>query len=170
MSTLTCNQLRKHTAFSLVEVVLALGIIAFALVAILGVFPTGLSSTRTSVSDTRAAALANAVFTTIDAQSSTFSSVQCFGATFDLTALTTTDGAKTLYASYPSPNQPTISNDSALADWIYSIELKFDNDPDVTPSGTKLGPGRLNKIQLRVSGKSKVEGTVEMFYIARNRG
>ena len=160
---------REAPGFSLIEVVLALGIIAFALVAILGVFPTGLSSNRTSVSDTRAAALANAIFATIDAQSNTFSAVQCYGTTLDLTTLSTTD-SKTIYASYSSPSQPLIGSNPTPSDWIYSIELKFDNDPAVTPSGVKLGPGKLNKIQMRVSGKSSIEGFVEMFYIARNRG
>jgi uncharacterized protein (TIGR02598 family) len=164
------NNRPEAAAFSLVEVVLALGVIAISLVAILGVFPVGLSSNRTSVSDTRAAELANAIFATIDAQSSTFSSVQCYGATLDLTSLSTaTADTRTFYASYSSPNQPVISSDPALADRIYSIELKFDNDPTVTGSGVKLGPGKLNKIQMRVSGKSTAEGFVEIFYIARNR-
>jgi uncharacterized protein (TIGR02598 family) len=161
----------KHddVGFSLAEVVIALGIISFALVAVLGVFPTGLSSNRTSVSDTRAAALANAVFATIDAQSNTFSAVQCYGTTLDLTTLSTAD-SKTIYATYPSTSQPLIGSNPPPADWIYSIELKFDNDPAVTASGVKLGPGKLNKIQMRVRGKSDAEGFVEMFYTARNRG
>jgi uncharacterized protein (TIGR02598 family) len=170
MSILTRNNRHQGAGFSLVEVVLALGVIAISLVAILGVFPVGLSSNRTSVSDTRAAELANAIFATIDAQSSTFSSVQCYGATLDLTALSTAAAdTRTFYASYSSPNQPVISSDPALVDRIYSIELKFDNDPAVTSSGVKLGPGKLNKIQMRVSGKSTTEGFVEVFYIARNR-
>ena len=171
MSTRILDKRHEASGFSLIEVVLSLGVIAFALVAILGVFPTGLSSNRTSVNDTRAVGLANAVLATIDAQSSTFSSVQCYGATLDLTALSTAAAdTRTFYASYSSPNNPVISSDSKLADWIYSIELKFDNDPAITPSGAKLGPGKLNKIQMRVSGKSANEGFVEIFYIARNRG
>jgi len=171
MSIPTRNSRREASGFSLVEVVLALGVIAISLVAILGVFPVGLSSNRTSVSDTRAAELANAIFATIDAQSSSFSSVQCYGTTLDLVALSTAAAdTRTFYASYSSPNQPVISSDPLLADRIYSIELKFDNDPAVTPSGVKLGSGNLNKIQMRISGKSTTEGFVEMFYIARNRG
>ena len=171
MSTPIRNNRHEAFGFSLVEVVLALGVVAISLVAILGVFPVGLSSNRTSVSDTRAAELANAVFATIDAQSSTFSSVQCYGATLDLKTLSTAVAdTRTFYASYSSPNQPVISSDPSLADRIYSIELKFDNDPAVTASGVKLGPGKLNKIQMRISGKSVTEGFVELFYIARNRG
>ena len=162
------NVHRKTPGFSLVEVVLALGVIAISLVAILGVFPTGLSSNRTSVNDTRAAELANAIVATIDAQSSTFSSVQCYGTTLDLKTLSTAD-TNTFYVSYSSPNQPIISSDPSLADWIYSIELKFDSDPPITSSGAKLGSGKLNKIQVRIRGKSATESFVEMFFIARNR-
>lgn len=168
MSIHISDHRHDRAGFSLIEVVLAIGIIAISLVAILGVFPTGLSSNRTSVSDTRAAALGDAVFATIDAQTNTFSSVNCYGTTLDLASLTTTD-SKTLYASYPSTSEPTISADPALADWIYTIEMKFDNDPPVTPSGTKLGAGKLNKIQMRIRAKSAAEGYVETFYIARNR-
>ena len=69
---------RGGNSFSLVEVVLALGVISFALVAILGVFPIGLAANRTSISDTRAAQLVNAVVATIDAQCATFDNVQLF--------------------------------------------------------------------------------------------
>jgi len=41
--------------FSLVEVVLALGVVAFAIVAILGIVPTGLSSSHGAQDETRAA-------------------------------------------------------------------------------------------------------------------
>lgn len=169
MSTRIRNARLAADAFSLIEVVLAIGIIAISLVGILGVFPTGLSSTRISVDDTRAAALANAVFATIEAQTTTFSNINCYGTTLDLSALTTTD-TKTLYVSYPSLTEPTISNNSALPDWIYTIEMKFDNDPAITAAGTKLGAGKLNKIQMRIRGKSSAEGFVEIFHVVRNRG
>src|SRR6185369_16768545 len=113
MSIHISDHRQDRTGFSLIEVVLAIGIIAISLVAILGVFPTGLSSNRTSISDTRAAALGDAVFATIDAQTKTFSSVNCYGTTFDLASLSTTD-SKTLYASYPSTSEPTISANPAL--------------------------------------------------------
>ena len=169
MSTRIHDARPDSSGFSLIEVVLAIGIIAISMVAILGVFPTGLSSARTSVNDTRAAALANAVFATIEAQTATFSNINCYGTTLDLSSLTTTD-TKTLYVSYPSLTEPTISGDSNLPDWIYTIEMKFDNDPAITAAGTKLGAGKLNKIQMRIRGKSSAEGFVEMFHVLRNRG
>jgi uncharacterized protein (TIGR02598 family) len=160
---------RKPCGFSLVEVVLALGVIAFSLVAILGVFPTGLAANRLSVSDTRAAQLASAVSATIDAQSATFSSVNCYGVLLDLATFDSTSAPQLLYASYPSPNQPNIST-TQNADSIYTIELRFDNDPIVAAPGTKLGAGKLNQIQIRISGKSSNAGAAEFFYVARNKG
>ncbi len=164
---------RKTRSFSLIEVVLALGVISFALVAILGVFPIGLAANRTSISDTRAAQLINAIVATIDAQCATFSNVQCFGLPpLDLTALTTSDAPKMLHASYPSPDQPTISNRED-ANSIYTIELRFDNDPEIAPNpppnGTHLEPGNLNQIRIRVRGKSAAAGYLEFSYLARKR-
>lgn len=49
------------TAFSLVEVTLALGIASFALIAVFGLLPVGVSSNRTSLEQTGAASLLTAV-------------------------------------------------------------------------------------------------------------
>jgi uncharacterized protein (TIGR02598 family) len=152
--------------FSLVEVVLALGVISFSLVAILGVLPAGFDADRQSIADTRAAQLASAVAATIDAQCATFTNVKCFGLTLDLEALSTTEPPKRLYASYPSPDAPKISDDPANA--IYTIEMRFNNDPPVDPSGTGLGAGKLNQIELRVLSKDRARYT-EYFVMARNR-
>ncbi len=54
--------------FSLVEVVLALGVIAFAIVAILGIVPIGLRTSHDAQDDTRAAQIAQAVIATIASQ------------------------------------------------------------------------------------------------------
>ena len=159
----------KTFAFSLIEVVLSLGVIAFALVAILGVFPVGLAANRSSISDTRAAQIINAVEATIDAQCDTFTNVQCYGETLDLSTLSNTTTTRTLYVTYPSPAVPEINNDST-SEWIYRIDMTFDNDPDVTGSATTLGAGKLNKIHLRLSGRSATEAPVQAFFVARNRG
>lgn len=170
MSTHMASRTHIRRGFSLIEVVLALGVMAFALVAILGVFPAGLAANRSSISDTRAAEIMHAVTATIDAQCATFDNVECYGETLDLTTLTTAAAARKLFVSYPSPDQPTISNDASLPNWIYSVDLRFDNDPAFTAAGSKLGPGKLNKIQLRMSGRSTGEGFVEALYLARNKG
>lgn len=52
---------RHHSAFSLVEVTLALGVAAFALVAIFGLLPVGLNSNLASINQTAAASLATRI-------------------------------------------------------------------------------------------------------------
>jgi len=58
----------RVAAFSLVEVVLAIGVIAFALVAILGVFPVGLSTSHSAQDETRAAQIAQDIFSSLASQ------------------------------------------------------------------------------------------------------
>lgn len=61
---------RRHfLAFSLVEVTLALGIVSFGLLAVVGVLPTALASGRQSFDQNRAAAIANTLFTSFRSQS-----------------------------------------------------------------------------------------------------
>ena len=161
---------KQNKAFSLVEVVLALGVVAFALVAILGVFPAAFSQNRKGISDTRAAQLAKMVVSTIDAQSATFSTINCFGVIppLDLTNYSTATAPVTLYAAYPSPDQPQITNTKA-ANSIYSIEIRFNNVPAVAPSVT-LPAGTVNQLQIRIRGLSTVTTDfVEFMYLARKK-
>jgi uncharacterized protein (TIGR02598 family) len=67
MSSSRPNRTRDH-AFTLIEVTLALGIVAFALVGILGVMPLALSSERQGVDEGRAAAVATTLFATFRQQ------------------------------------------------------------------------------------------------------
>lgn len=160
----------RNAGFSLIEVVMALGIVSFAIVAILGIFPIALSSNRSGMNEARAAQIVRAITGTIDAQSATFSTINCYGATLNLTTLKKNDPLVTLYASYPSsPSQPTFST-TPNSDSIYTIELRFDNDPPVTAAPTNLGTGKTNLIGIRVYGKSQSEGAMEFFYLARNKG
>lgn len=60
---------RSHCcAFSLVEVTLALGIVTFGLVGVVGVLPTALASGRQSFDQNRAAAIANTIFASFRSQ------------------------------------------------------------------------------------------------------
>ncbi len=58
----------RQSAFSLVEVVLALGVISFAIVAILGVIPIGLATSHSAQDETRAPQIAQNVFGSLVAQ------------------------------------------------------------------------------------------------------
>jgi len=59
----------RIAAFSLVEVVLALGVIGFAIIAMLGVIPVALSTGRDAQNETRAAQIAQDIVTSISSQS-----------------------------------------------------------------------------------------------------
>jgi type II secretory pathway pseudopilin PulG len=54
--------------FSLIEVVLAIGIVSFALVAILGLLPVALDSARNSQRETHAALIARTIFTDLNSR------------------------------------------------------------------------------------------------------
>ena len=58
----------RRRAFSLVEVTLALGIVTFGLVGVVGVLPTALASGRQSLDQNRAASVANTVFASFRSQ------------------------------------------------------------------------------------------------------
>jgi type II secretory pathway pseudopilin PulG len=58
----------RPSAFSLVEVVLALGVVSFAIVAILGLIPLGLQTSHSSQDETRAAQMAQSIFGSLAAQ------------------------------------------------------------------------------------------------------
>jgi uncharacterized protein (TIGR02598 family) len=74
-------------AFSLVEVVLALGVISFAIVAILGVFPVGLATGHSAQDETRAPQIAQTILASFASQAPTISGTS--SVTFDLTASNT---------------------------------------------------------------------------------
>ena len=59
---------KRQGAFSLVEVVLALGIVAFAVLAIVGLIPVGLNTARLGQGDTRADQIAADILTSIATQ------------------------------------------------------------------------------------------------------
>jgi type II secretory pathway pseudopilin PulG len=60
---------RRHSAFSLVEVTLAMGVAAFALVAIFGLLPVGLNSNLASINQTAATSLATRLVADLRGQS-----------------------------------------------------------------------------------------------------
>ena len=68
---------RLQFAFSLVEVVLALGVIAVGVIAILGVFPTALQTGHSAQDETRAPEIAQTIYGSLAAQApSQFSNVR----------------------------------------------------------------------------------------------
>lgn len=69
MKSLQLLKLKTLTSgFSLTEVVLALGVVGFAIVAILGVIPLGLQTSRGAQDETRAAQIAQSIFGSLTTQ------------------------------------------------------------------------------------------------------
>lgn len=113
----TRSRRKAERGFSLIEVTLALGLSAFALVGVLGVIPSALSTARQSFDQNRAAAIANTLFASFRSQP--FDKVgfldQQFGedglttsssddSLLNLNVLTGSAGDKTFYASFLDPS------------------------------------------------------------------
>jgi uncharacterized protein (TIGR02598 family) len=60
--------IQNNHAFSLIEVTLAIGVIAFALIAVVGLIPIGIQSSKDAADDTRASAIAQDAFTRTQSQ------------------------------------------------------------------------------------------------------
>ena len=141
---------QRRTAFSLVEVVITLGIIAFALVAIIGLLPIGLKSGRASIQETRANQLAQQLFNTIRSQqfnSVNYSQLGNASATVDLSSTSTTATTR-LYASYEG-------NFVSNADY-FTIDVQYSNAPAGLTAGTA------NEVHLKITPRES--GTQALYY------
>ncbi|MGZ4982478.1 MAG: type IV pilus modification PilV family protein [Chthoniobacterales bacterium] len=138
---------RRDGAFSLVEVVLALGVIGFAVLAILGVIPIGLNASHSAQDETRAAQVATTVFSSFASQApNNFTNVKVplpgnNPPALDLSSSTTspTSPAATIYAN----NDGVISQSASGA--IYSVAIATNSSP------LGFDPGYANQVTVRVS-------------------
>ena len=126
--------------FSLAEVVVALGVISFAIVAILGVLPSGLQTSKSSQDETRAAQIARSILAGIASQAPTqFDNIQLAfsensSAQFNLGSSET----KTLYAD----------NDGKIITDTNGATFKVDVTTNSAPTG--FDSGNANQITVRV--------------------
>src|SRR5947209_16405297 len=146
----------RRSAFSLVEVVLALGIVSFAIVAILGLIPTGLQTSHSSQDETRAAQIAQSILSTMASQAQTqFNSISfqqydpngspLSPISFDLSSLNGTstgwaannEGEVFASASPARFLSPPSGPPSKAADTspTYSLQISFNNSPAGFDSG-----------------------------------
>jgi uncharacterized protein (TIGR02598 family) len=146
---MNCSLLRTRHAFSLVEVVLALGVISIAIVAILGVIPTGLQTSHSAQDETRAAEIAQSVISVMASQSQTnFTSVTFpfpsppppINLSSSITSATAP--AAFLYAD----NDGQISGSATAA--TYSVSIITDNFSTTSPS--PFDSGYANKVTVRI--------------------
>jgi uncharacterized protein (TIGR02598 family) len=145
MKRATVSGRRARTrSFSLLEVVIALGVIAVGIVGILAVFPTALQTGHSAQDETRAAHIAQSVFGSLVAQApSQFNNVQIrlsdpltLSPSIDLT----TTSSYTLYAG----NDGQLTNSAANA--TYAITIYTNN---AVPGFTD--PASANAVTVRVA-------------------
>jgi uncharacterized protein (TIGR02598 family) len=139
------NRRRRSSgvAFSLVEVVLALGVISFAILAILGVFPVGLSTGHSAQDETRAPQIAQMILSSLTAQASTqFNNV--------LMPLPNIQTVAVDLSSSASPTTPNLYADNngqlitTATNATYAVTIITDN----TPAG--FDTGYANKVTVVV--------------------
>jgi hypothetical protein len=143
---------RARSGFSLVEVSITLGVMAFALVGLIGLLPLALDQTRNSVDETRGAQLARMVCSTLEGES--YKAAKCFGGTtstpLDLSTLTAASAPVILYASYDVRNEAKIvRTDIAPPEAEYRLELRFVPAP-LMPASTP-GPVRGQAVNLKIT-------------------
>jgi uncharacterized protein (TIGR02598 family) len=144
---------RSRHAFTLAEVVIALGVIAIAVTAILALFPVALTAGRSAQDTTRAPEIAQFIVSSVASQAQTqFNKVQLPLAdnkttSIDLTA-SSSPTAPTLYAD--NNGQLYADNDPQLAsaDRAYAITIFTNNSP---PGFPKPPPAYANEVTVRVA-------------------
>lgn len=137
--------------FTLAEVVIAIGVISFALVAIIGVLPVGLASGRLATQETRANHLAEEVFSTLRSQPFTSVSLSSLASpgTIDLSAENRIYNPQ-LHANY-------VGQFVAQSDY-FTIQLQFRNAPEGVVKGTA------SEVRVQISGREK--GGARMDYVS----
>jgi Tfp pilus assembly protein PilV len=143
---------RSHGAFSLVEVVLALGVVAVGIVAVIGLLPAGLQSSHSAQDETRATQIAQTVFAAVASQTFNAVSIKLYDSAgtqagsvdMDLTQENGTDpnlaglsanssgdvfiltgaGPAKFFSSHSPPGLP--ASDTTA---VYAISVLFNNSP-----------------------------------------
>lgn len=140
----------RSSGFSLVEVVLALGVVSFAIVAILGVLPIGLQSGRSAQDETRASQVAQNIFASIASQSQS---------TYPNAVILQTVSPSVPAFSYPvnlatgGPYVLGANNDGQLA--AYSADLPYKITIAVNAAPVGFDPGYASEVAIRVESKSQ---------------
>jgi uncharacterized protein (TIGR02598 family) len=141
----------RSASFSLAEVVLALGVIAIAITAILGLLPVALITGHSAQDDTRAAQIAEAIVSSVTSQAQTqFNNVQLPFAdnttlAVDLTA-SSSPTTPTLYADNDGNLISATGQNAVIA--AYAIYIFANNSPSGFPTPP---PAYANQVTVRVA-------------------
>lgn len=141
---------RRQLAFTIVEVVLALGLIAVGVVAILGVFPIALQTGHSAQDETRAPEIAQTIFSSLVAQApSQFNNLQLPIAgnpslAINL-ALSSSPTTPTLYGD----NDGKLTQDATTA--AYAVLLFTCNPSNCASPPPGFNDPALNQVTVRVA-------------------
>lgn len=130
------DMLKKHSyrdGFSLVEIVMALGIISFAIVGIMGLFPVAMRSALESQRETRAAQIAQQIFSDLRAgrPSSTYIAIQ--------TNILNSSSRQTVNLGSPQALQVFYTGEGQPAGTAISSDASFAADITVIPNAPISG-------------------------------
>ncbi len=150
--------------FSLIEVIITVGVISFALVGLMGIFPIALEQSRNCIDETRSAQLARMVFATLAGEP--VAAAECFGGenggTLNLETIDTSTSPVVLYASYDVTKQVAIVRTvTPPRDAEYRLELRF--EPALTASGSYRGTLARLQILAEPMRKNAIFETTQFF-------
>lgn len=111
----------KSRAFSLVEIVLALGIISFAIVGIMGLFPAAMKSAQESQRETRAALIARQIFSDLKTHRGTNTFIANTTNVLDPGLKVGLESNSTVNVSYDAEGNPTSAGNTALFEATVSV-------------------------------------------------
>lgn len=139
------NAPQRQKGFSLLEVVIAIGVVSFVLVAILGCYTAGLQTAATCHHQTRAHHLAKSLFSEL--HSGPFRQASCSGQTFDLSQ----PGKTSLYATFQEEKGMQISASPPAGNKGYLIRLQY--EPVTSEHGAVVG----SRVSLAIAVLSQPE-------------
>jgi len=146
MNRRTNKRRAARAGYSLVEVTLALLVVAIGLTATFALFPEGLRATRAAVSDTEVVMFAEYVFTTLDLTAAKYGGN--FGPNWNIG--NTDDFMSLMLLNEPSAEPKFQIKDGGGVEAFYWIPDYYGLDPDRFP-GTDFSAAEFRKIQFWTS-------------------
>ena len=125
----------RKAAFTLLEVAVALGLLAFCGLSLLGLLPLALRQTAENLGETRSAHLAGMIFSTLRDQP--FRAADCFGSVVDLS--TPTAQPLVFHGVFGPEGEPVIAAGPEPAEaGGYRIELRLEPEPTLPGSAARV--------------------------------
>ncbi len=141
----------ERAGFTLVEVVLSLGITTFSLVCLMGLFPVGLRNSGRSIFETRCTHLAYAAFAELRA--GPFEAARCFGVQLNLAIMDVQTPLRLEAALSPEGTLLLQAPGAGPVPGAFRVDLFF-KKISATPGAAVVG----NRVTLRVTPLREAQG------------